>query len=184
MQVANLMTKAVRTCRIDDHLDCVARAMWDGDIGAVPVVDGDERLVGIVTDRDVCMAAYTQGKPLAAIPVTTAMAKDVVTCRPEDLVADVEWRMQTKQIRRLPVVDGHGRIAGVLSLNDIARRAEADRSKAARGVGLDEVAVTLAAICQPHGQPVAAASAVAKASAPAAPPRASKGNGKTKSAGA
>lgn len=183
MQVANVMNNAVRSCHVEDHLDLAAREMWDGDIGSVPIVDADRKVVGIVTDRDICMAAYMQGRPLGEIPVTVAMAKKVVTCRPDDLVADAEARMQTNQIRRLPVVDGNGRLTGILSINDLARRAGADRSKATRAVGTEEVAVTLAAISQPHGKvatPVMATPAAKAIPAPAPAPASGPAKGKTR----
>ncbi|MEZ5965596.1 MAG: CBS domain-containing protein [Planctomycetota bacterium] len=191
MQVASLMQKRVRTCRVEDRLDRAAREMWEGDVGVVPVIDRDERLVGMLTDRDICMAAYTQGRSLAEIPVATAMAKNLVTCQADDLVADAEWRMQQNQIRRLPVVDARGRIVGILSINDLARRADAERTKSTRAVRTEEVAVTLAAISQPHGSVVEPVKTVAPPPPPArsSPPAArsskpGKGGGRSKSAGA
>lgn len=150
MKVIDVMTKDVRTCKIHDHLDCAARVMWDEDVGCVPVVDQDARLAGIVTDRDACMAAYTQGLPLAAIPVTRAMARPVITCRSQEDLAAAERLMQQHQIRRLPVVDDRQHLVGILSLNDIALAAARERTKPARDVGSEEVAVTLATIGEPR----------------------------------
>jgi len=74
MNASDLMTTGVKTCRVDDSVERAAQIMWEHDCGAVPVVDADERLVGIVTDRDVCMAAYTRGDSLQAIAVSGVMA--------------------------------------------------------------------------------------------------------------
>jgi CBS domain-containing protein len=96
--------------------------MWDHDCGCIPVVDNEGKLVGMITDRDICMAAYTQGKPLAEIAVSTAMAPRAYTCALTDSVGSAEKLMAAKQVRRLPVVDKQGRLVGLLSLHDIASR--------------------------------------------------------------
>jgi CBS domain-containing protein len=141
MRVADIMSPRVYSCLDSDSLNTATQVMWENDCGAVPIVDAEGRLVGIVTDRDACMAAYTQGKPLAEIAVTTPMASEVITCAPEDTVIAAEERMQRYQIRRLPVVDDERRVVGMLSLNDIA----------CRGLSPSEVAVTMAAVCRPRG---------------------------------
>jgi CBS-domain-containing membrane protein len=151
------MTQSVRTCSPQDTLDVAARAMWEGDCGTVPVVDDSRRVVGMLTDRDICMAAYTQGKPLAAIPVASAMAKQVVSCRPDDELLIAERAMQKARVRRLPVVDAKGRLAGILSLNDLARNTGKDRAGKPRAISADEVTATLSAICEPGPGPGEAA---------------------------
>ena len=173
MKVGDVMTKDVLVCYAQDRLDCPARIMWENDIGCVPVLGADNRLSGIVTDRDVCMAAYTQGLPLAAIPVTVAMAHEVATCKAGDELAAAERTMQQRQIRRLPVVDESGRLTGILSLNDLARAAAGERSKPTRIVGTDEVLVTLARIGEPRpkagvAMPPAPPQSVAPSRGPAA----------------
>jgi CBS domain-containing protein len=121
MQVQELMSQPVITCGPGDTLNRVAQLMWEHDCGAIPVTDEDGKVVGIITDRDVCMAAYTQGLPLQAIRVTTVIAREVFSCHPQDSVDDAERLMADKQIRRVPVLDGADRPVGLLSLNDIAR---------------------------------------------------------------
>jgi CBS-domain-containing membrane protein len=154
MLVNNLMTANPRTCQPNDNLDVAARIMWEADCGAVPVVDDNSRVIGLVTDRDICMAAYTQGMPLWAIAVTVAMAKNVITCRASDNVDAAESIMREARVRRLPVVDHEGKLVGMLSLNDLAREAVHD------GVRQDapqpaDLAQTLAAICEPRQRIVA-----------------------------
>ena len=151
MRVAQVMSKEVVTCRPGESLARAAQLMWDRDIGCVPVIDGAGHVVGIVTDRDACMAAYTRGQPLQAIPVDVAMARDVQACRPDDEIADVEKRMATAQIRRMPVIDDRGHPVGMLSLNDLARAASLKA-----GIPAGELTSTLAAICSPRGAVAAA----------------------------
>ncbi len=154
MNVGQLMTSDIWTCNRDDSLESAARVMWERDCGVVPVVDADRRLVGIVTDRDICMATFSKGMAPAEIAISSIALKKVMTVRPDDPVQLAEDCMKTQQLRRLVVVDAENRPVGIVSLNDLARRA------GARGNGLttDEVARTLSAICQPPaslGRPTA-----------------------------
>ena len=153
MLVRNLMTQNPRSCHANDNLDAAARVMWETDCGAVPIVDDGGHVVGIVTDRDICMAAYTQGQPLWSIPVGVAMARDVITCSSDDDVDVAERSMCDARIRRLPVVDADQRLVGMLSLNDLAREAVNNgHTDAPRSA---DVTRTLAAICEPRFQVVA-----------------------------
>jgi CBS domain-containing protein len=147
MRIRELMSQPAVTCRIDESLNTAARLMWEHDCGSVVVIDGDGALVGILTDRDVCMAAYTQGIALTAIPCATAMSARIFSCQPEDSVACAERLMRDRRIRRVPIVDSQNRPVGMLSLNDVARYAESVR--AAHGMDR-EVTETLAAVCQPR----------------------------------
>jgi CBS domain-containing protein len=123
MKVKDLMAEAAFTCTPDAPLSEAARIMWERDCGIVPVIDGTGRVAGVVTDRDACMAAYTQGRPLAEISTRSVMATGIHTCHPDDDIDHAAKLMGTKQLRRLPVVDAADRLVGVLSLNDIARKA-------------------------------------------------------------
>jgi len=143
--VGDLMTRSVRSCGPDDALAEAGRALWEGDCGCVPVVaDGpSERLVGVLTDRDVCMAAWTTGARLPALRVRDAMATSLHTCGPDDPVSHALELMSEAQVRRLPVLDETGRLVGILSLADVAR-ASADP---ASGVDPEDVGEALRAIC-------------------------------------
>jgi CBS domain-containing protein len=107
MKVEQLMTKQVVYCAPADTLERAARLMWDGDCGCLPVCaeNGASRVIGVITDRDICMSAMFQAKPLRDLAVSEAMAKQVVTCHPQDALADVEKIMREARVRRLPVVD-------------------------------------------------------------------------------
>ena len=145
LQVKDLMTTAVRSCHPDDTLERAAQLMWEGDVGCVPVLDAEAHVIGMVTDRDVCMAAYTQGTDLASRSVACAMSKQVFSCTPNDSVALAEERMRAVQVRRLPVVED-GRLVGLLSLNDLAIAAGNRKSPKSSAPGLDEVGATLCRI--------------------------------------
>ena len=147
MRIQDVMSHPPVTCPKSSTLDHAARLMWEFDCGVIPVVDDDGRLAGIITDRDICMAAYTQGRLLAAIPITTAMASHVVASRASDPVEQVEQLMRDNQIRRLPVVDQDGRPIGIVSMNDLARLA----ARAKKSAVDRDLVKTMAAVCQPRG---------------------------------
>ena len=153
IRVGDLMQDDVRTCTAEDALSEPARIMWERDCGCVPVEagDGSGRLVGIITDRDISMAAYTNGGRLAEIRVRQAMSTGVHSCREEDPASEAERVMQAAQVRRLPVVDDDGHLRGILSLADLAE-ASARRRGAGRGVSELELAHTLEAICRPRSE--------------------------------
>src|SRR5215212_5804155 len=123
MKAADLIQREIVTCSERDSLEHVAGLMWKYDIGGLPVAGGDGRVIGMITDRDICMAAYLQGAPLRSITVSSVMSKEVVTCSERDAVRDVEHAMRSRQVRRVPVVDDQGKLVGMISLNDIARAA-------------------------------------------------------------
>lgn len=151
MNVQEVMTKTVWTCRADEAMSTAARLMWEHDIGAVPVLDSEGKLVGIVTDRDLCMGAYFTGEPLTAVPVEHAMSKVVFRTEPAQAIDEVEELMRSKQIRRLPVVEGD-KLVGMISLGDLARATQTRKA-----VTASEVNATLAAIVSPRPAVVAAA---------------------------
>jgi CBS domain-containing protein len=152
MKVERLMNADVTACRADDTGNCAARIMWERDCGFVPVVDENERVLAVVTDRDLCMAAYTQGKPLQEISLRSVMSKEIFSCRPDDDLSQAETVMRKRQVRRLPVTDAEGRLKGILSLSDITREAAKEAKSHPRKVEVSysEVAETLADINMPR----------------------------------
>lgn len=150
MKVQELMTRRVYTCHPNDSLRTAAQIMWEHDCGCVPVVDSAGTIEGIVTDRDGFIRAYMTGSPLEAIPVRTAMALKVLTCRADDDVATAERTLRDAQVHRLPVVDGARRVVGLLSLNDIARHIAPGREASGDGLSSDAIALTVTAIGRPR----------------------------------
>jgi len=120
MEVQRVMRHSVRTCHPNDSLNDAAQIMWEDASGSVPVVDEQRIPVGFLTDRDICMAAYTQGRPLRTLQVESAMARRIVSCRPTDDIGAVAKVMIQNGIRRLPVVGDDGKLIGLLTLDDLA----------------------------------------------------------------
>jgi len=156
MIIQSLMTKNPRCCRPEESLKTAAHIMWESDIGSIPVVDREQRVVGMITDRDICMAANFQDRPLSEIQVHQAMASKIVACQPGDDIKTAERLMRDNQVHRVPVIDRNGHLLGVLSVNDLARKAASDRHLSSPQVGEAGVVTTLAAIATPR--PMAALS--------------------------
>lgn len=152
MKVEHVMSKDVRACRPSDTLSAAARTLWETDCGAIPVVEGDGsgRVVGMLTDRDVCMAAYTQGRSLCDLPVASAMSHEPITCAPSTTLEEAAALMRRAQVRRLPVVDESNQILGVLSLADFAHEARRRTKPAARTAAWALVGETLEGITHPR----------------------------------
>lgn len=148
MKIKNLMTSPAVTVQPNDTLAHAANLLWNHDCGALPVVDKEGRVGAMVTDRDVCIAAWSNGKPLAELRVRDAMSKSVVTARADDSLGLAVDRMAMHQLHRLPIVDEHERPVGILSLNDLARRGDKDPEVGKRALQ------ALAAVCRLRSEPL------------------------------
>lgn len=149
MKIGALMTRDPKACRESDTLEQAARVMWEGDVGALPVVDDDRHVVGVITDRDVCMAAYTRGQRLADVTVASVATRGVATVDETDLLYVAENTMRERKVRRLPVLDGDGRLSGMISLGDLAHHLEASNYRG-DGVTCETLARALAAVTAPQ----------------------------------
>ena len=125
----DVMQSPAICCHEHATLNDAARLMWEHDLGALPVVNDARQPVGMITDRDACMAAYTQGVALYHAAVASAMSKTLVLCDVSAPVAEIRGLMIRAQVRRLPVVDAHGTLVGVVGLSDIVKEAHAPLPK-------------------------------------------------------
>ena len=144
MKVQDVMTDEVQTCSPETNLATVAMQMWRGDFGAMPVVAA-RKVVGMVTDRDICMAAATKHRDPANIRVKEVMSGQVYGCSCDTDIHEALKMMQQKQVRRLPIISPEdGRLQGILSMNDLALKATTERKSA---LSAEDVENTLRAIC-------------------------------------
>jgi CBS domain-containing protein len=150
VKIEDLMTRDVRTCAPSDTLATAAQIMWENDCGAVPVIDSEDRVIGIITDRDLAMAAHLQGVPLRDSRVASAMARDVKSCSPRESPATVQAIMQQHKIRRVPVVDEQRRLVGIVSLGDLAYAMAAEQTLGGDGMTWPAIAHTLARVSEPR----------------------------------
>ena len=149
MNVSEVMTRNTSACEPADSLERAAAIMWDRDCGAVPVVDGTGALHGIVTDRDVAMSAYLKGRPLAAITVGEVMSRALHCCAPTDTVERALTTMRQHQVHRMPVVDGDGRLTGMLAVADLLQATKRVDSKQRQPL-TDAIVETLAVVRKPR----------------------------------
>lgn len=126
LTVAEVMTTGLKVVQRDTKLPDVARVMRDEDVGVVPVVEQDGRLLGVVTDRDIVVRACVGTKPIAELAASDVMTESVMSVVPEERIRDVLVCMGERQVRRMPVVDDHERLLGIVSIGDIANRAGYD----------------------------------------------------------
>jgi CBS-domain-containing membrane protein len=148
-KVADVMTSGVMSCLALATLNDAAHVMWEHDCGWVPVVDHEARVIGVVTDRDIAMASYTQGRALFDIPIHSVSSKKIISCEADDTISLALKRMRDAKIHRMPVVDSAGRLVGLVSLSDVARAIEID-SGSARANPAIELAETVATIRKPR----------------------------------
>jgi CBS domain-containing protein len=125
MKVRDLQTSDVQAVNPDTNLAAAAHIMWECDCGVVPVIDHERHLVGMITDRDIAIAATTRSAAPADIQVRHVMSTgELYSCRPDDDVRIALASMGEHRVRRLPVTDRENHLVGILSLNDLVRRVE------------------------------------------------------------
>jgi CBS domain-containing protein len=127
-QVRDLMTKGPRTVQPDASVADAARLMRDEDTGIIPIAEGDGRLAGVVTDRDITIHVVAEGKDPTSTKVTEAASKNIVTIDPQQDLDEALRLMAEHQVRRLPVVEEDGKLAGILAQADVARHADPART--------------------------------------------------------
>ena len=139
MKIRDVMTPDVRTIAPSATIREAAQMMAETDVGALPVADND-RLVGMITDRDIAVRAVASGRN-ANTPVREAMSPEIKYCFEDDDLDEICENLADQQLRRLPVVDGDKNLVGIVSLSDLAKRGDSD----AAGEALE-------GITQPGGQ--------------------------------
>jgi CBS domain-containing protein len=140
MKIREAMTRDVRMVRPDQTIREAAHLMAELDIGALPVEDSD-RLVGMITDRDIAVRAVAEGHG-ADTMVRDVMTAEVKYCFDDQSVEEVTRNMGEQRLRRLPVVDRNKRLVGILSLGDLARDEDVQ----------DEAGEALGGISRPGGE--------------------------------
>ena len=119
MKVSDAMHKDAHWVNADTPVPDIAKIMREQDIGAVPVGEND-RLIGMVTDRDIALRIWKEGRDAASMTAREVMTEHIVYCRTGETVEDAIRLMEQKKIRRLPVLDDDKRMVGMLSLGDIS----------------------------------------------------------------
>jgi CBS domain-containing protein len=146
MKVQDVSVKA-KACGPNSNLAEAAHLMWSNDCGAIPVVDDKNKVVGVITDRDICIALSTRNRLAKDVAVRDVMSTVVRFCMPDDDVKVALKSMQEGKIRRLPVVNKEGVLQGIVSLNDLILRCDKKSE-----LSSDDVLKALKAISQHRGK--------------------------------
>jgi len=124
MRIRHVMTKDPSCCVPSDSAVRAAKIMRDERAGIVPIIENEQsqRIIGVVTDRDLCMNVVAEGRDPATVTVQECMTTKVVTCSPDDSIEKVTELMRENQIRRVPVVNDGGELQGIVALADVVER--------------------------------------------------------------
>ncbi|MBI2922650.1 MAG: CBS domain-containing protein [Planctomycetes bacterium] len=157
MTVGEICSGSARVCQADTKLAEAAKTMWDADCGMLPVVDRDRKVTGAITDRDICLAIATRGAKALEQRAGDHVQLKLVTCTADEEVGAALKKMAKHQVRRLPVVDADGRIAGVFSLHDAVRQSGRFMGPRGAEVSPDALILVLQAIGESPDRVVTAA---------------------------
>ncbi len=125
----DVMQRPAIACHLNQSLNDAARLMFEQDLGAIVVVNDAGEPVSMITDRDICIASYTQGRPLYECAIASAMSKTIMTCGTDTSIDEIRDMMIGGQLRRIPVVDAAGKVAGMIGLSDLLEEAQASLPK-------------------------------------------------------
>lgn len=153
MKVKDIMTPNAKAIWLTESLADAAQIMWENDCGVLPIIKDGRKVIGMITDRDICMAVAMRDKNPSSVSVEEVMCGHVYSVKTETEIDQALETMQEHKIRRLPVVNDEGELEGILSINDVVLHATADEGEDTFPYG--EVIKTYRAICE-HPKPLAA----------------------------
>ena len=156
MKVKEIMTPNAKAIWLTESLSDAAKLMWENDCGVLPIIKDGRKVIGMITDRDVCMAVAMRDTNPSCISVEEVMTGQVYAVDPEDEIGQALQAMREHKIRRLPVVNLQGELEGILSMNDIMLKAN---GATADSLKYKDVVKTYQAICQHHAREAASSAA-------------------------
>jgi CBS domain-containing protein len=156
MRVEDVMSKNVYFCNPSMNLAEAVDMMWTDDCGALPVVNESGNVVGMITDRDICIALGTRAVNAGALRVGDVFVPRLFSCEPGDDIHKALATMTANKVRRLPVIDSRGTLQGIVSIDDMVLNAETI-PKTMGGLCCADVLMALKVICQPRQESQAAA---------------------------
>ena len=155
MKVKEVMSRNPKVCTLGDNLSAAAGLMWENDCGILPVVVEGGKVVGLITDRDICMAANLKNQRLSNLAVEDVISGDVYACKAEEDIRSALEIMRENKVRRLPVIAADGTLQGILSMNDVVLKADEPKEKKVPELSYGDVVNTYKSICQ-HRSPLQA----------------------------
>jgi CBS domain-containing protein len=149
------MTPDAKAIWLTESLTNAARLMWENDCGVLPIIKDGRKVVGLITDRDICMATAMRDRNPSSVSVEEVMTGQVYAVNAEDNIDEALLKMQEHRIRRLPVISPEGELEGILSMNDIMLNAKQFDGTSQDAIDYADVVKTYQAICQ-HPVPAVA----------------------------
>ena len=159
MKVKEIMTPNAKAIWLTESLADAAQIMWENDCGVLPIIKDGRKVIGVITDRDICMAVAMRDMNPSGVSVEEVMTGEVFSVNPEDDVDQALQTMQEHKIRRLPVVNAEGDLEGILSMNDVVLHAK-PLEGAVDSIDYGDIVNTYFAICE-HPAPLQSATASA-----------------------
>ena len=147
MKVKEAMTPNAKAIWLTESLSDAAKLMWENDCGVLPIIKDGRKVVGLITDRDICMASAMRDRNPSGISVEEVMTGEVFAVEPDDDIDQALEVMQQHQIRRLPVLNPEGELEGILSMNDIVLHAKPPDEAAGESIDFGDVVKTYQSIC-------------------------------------
>jgi CBS domain-containing protein len=147
MKVKEVMTPDAKAIWITGSLADAAKEMWENDCGVLPIIKDGRKVVGMITDRDICMATAMRDRNPSSISVEEVMTATVYAAEAEEDVEQALQTMREHKIRRLPVLNLEGELQGIVSMNDIVLKAKERNGKKTQ-IAYADVVKTYQAICQ------------------------------------
>jgi CBS domain-containing protein len=150
MKVKDVMMRTAASCGRETNLAKAVEILWDRNCGILPVVDAEQKVTGVVTDRDLCIALGTRNRPPSEITVGDVTSGKVFACTAEDDIRSAMTTMAQAKVRRLPVLTAEGKLEGILSMDDVTIHSETRTGKGASELSYDDVMETLRAVYRPQ----------------------------------
>jgi CBS domain-containing protein len=147
MKVKKIMSRGAKICDLNASLAEAAKTMWDNDCGILPVLKDGKEIVGLITDRDICMAMAMRDCSPSAISAEEVITGAVYSVTPEDDIHKALEIMREHKVRRLPVVTSEGELKGIISMNDVVLKAQEAKGKHSQELAYADVVRTYEAIC-------------------------------------
>jgi len=149
MKVKDIMTQSVVCCGAKTNVGAAVELMWVRNCGMLPVVGIDQKLFGLITDRDICIAMGTRNRLAGELTVGEIATRDVFRCKPDDEIHEALDTMASRQVRRLPVVNDEGIPQGILSMDDIITHGDMNKWEGCCELSSEEIIRSLKKL---HGQ--------------------------------
>jgi CBS domain-containing protein len=149
MKVIDVMAKPPAYCSPQTNLAAAVEILWRQNCGILPIVDSEEKVVGLVTDRDICVALGTRNRLPSDLTVSEVASGKVIACKPDDDVRGALATMAQAKVRRLPVIDAAGKLQGLLSIDDVVLCTETGTRPRDSELSFEDLANTLRILYAP-----------------------------------